>query len=89
MLRRWLLQRTIARGDSALRAQALAKGITPLFISPRTAGGLIHFTLAVQTEAEAARLGPMQTGQRRTRVAVVAQETIDRDYGGNWFNYYR
>ena len=89
MLRRWLLQRTIARSESTLQAQAMAQGITPLFISPRTAGGLIHFTVAVQTEAEAARLGQMQTGQRRTRVEIVAQETIDRDYGGNWFNYFR
>lgn len=89
MLRRWILHRRTRRGEAALRAQAMAQGITPLFISPRMAGGILHFTLAVQTEMQAARLHTLTAGLRGTSVDVVAQETIDRDYAGNWFNYYR
>jgi hypothetical protein len=84
----------IAKGRRALDLWAKSQGIKPIFISPDHVGAVIYFTLAVPTDADVAQLGdPLATlqkaGLRNAKATVVSQETIDRDYEGNWYYWFK
>ncbi|GHC62145.1 hypothetical protein [Neogemmobacter tilapiae] len=89
---KFLLNHRNNRATKALQNWCQLQGVTPLFISPQTVSGTIHVTVAVPTDTDVAQLGdpaPALAGLRRVTATVVSQETIDRDYDGNWYYWHK
>jgi hypothetical protein len=82
----------IAKGLKALADWVSSQKVKPIFISPDHFNGTIYFTVAVPTDADVAQLGdpaPALAGLRQVTATIVSQETIDRDYDGNWYYWHK